>query len=1682
MIDKQNIISLILTKKTGKNNFILSIFLTLLLVHISSGANARSYYFSSSLGNDSYTSTQAQNSATPWKSVTKLNAFFSSLVAGDSILFKRGDIFLGAITVNRSGSLGKPIVLTAYGTGADPVISGFSTLSSWTSAGAGKYQVSASAVTGSRVNMVTLNNVPQPIGRYPNADSVNGGYLTYESFTDTTAITDSELSNATNWTGAEVVIRKRLWVLDRCKVLNHSGTQITYRNPDASSYDGTTNFGYFFQNDPRTLNQLGEWYFDSAKKILQVYFGANTPSAYTTKIATVDILLNIGSSKFITVSNLSFEGANVYGIYASASNTVTVKNTRFTNIGSTGIYLLGTSNILIDSVSTYNMLSNGIWLPCNTDSNAVIRNCSIIKTGTLRGMGESAGNSYKGILADLNTNLTIENNRVDTSGYVGIEFDGSNALIKNNYVNYFCFNKDDAGGIYSWTPGTDATPAGNYIKRVVRDNIVCNGIGAPQGRSSNTLFVSGIYLDGRTMNVDILNNSVFNNGKNGIHCNNPSNVNIIGNTSFNNLNAVSFMRWPWGSISNLTVKNNIFYPKYSTQRNLYYTNAALNEPVTTNVADVIRSLGTFESNYYSTPNETGFNYEIYSASGGTLVPVSPQSFTAWKQFSGLDSNSAKPLREAPPYFLKGLVGSNLFANGMFTSGITGISTFGSTSTAVWDNTSKIAGGSLRVDFSAPVANKYILLHSPVGSVSTSRSYIFRFTTLGTTAYGMVRAYIRKTELPYNSLTPIQVRSFGTSQKVHEFLFTAPETEAGASFVIEVEQNSGTTYIDNVEFYEADATVFNIDDYLRIEYNATQAAKTVALGANYVGADGTYYAGNITLSPFTAKILVKDTSVVRQALAVQATKTAINCFGGNATVTVTASGGIPPYTGTGTFTVAAGTYTYTVKDLTGTSVTTPVTVTQPAAALKVTAVPGVINIYGGNTSVTVSASGGTSPYTGTGVFTNVVAGMYIYTVKDAKGCTASVTINIPQPANALTALAATPGINCFGGSASVTVSATGGKTPYTGTGIFPVTAGAGSLKLSFPSVVSGTYASIYFTIGAISSSRNYVLRFTTLGTTTAGNLRAAIRKTFSPWTVLTTRQTAVYGTSRVDHEFIFNSPPSDSAASFYIEINQNSGTTYIDNIAFFELGSANQLVGSNLVANSTFETGISNTFVYSSNSNHTATWDTSAKINNTYYFTVKDNAGSTAAALVTATQPTLLKAIAAAGTITSFGGATTVTVDANGGTAPYTGTGNFSNVKAGNNIYTITDARGCTANTTITIMQPDPPLAKVITEAKINCFGSAAVVNVTATGGKTPYSGAGSYTVSAGRSSLKISFPISSAATSSSLYYTIGATSAAKKYILRFTTLGTTAAGTFKVALRQTNSPWALITAKQTGTYGTDRKDHEYIFTDALDEATASFIIEINQASGTTYIDNIAFFEATQDSIITGLNLYEAGNFEAGIGRIFSYTSNGNHVVSLDTTSKIGNVYYYVIKDAAGATITSQVNTSQPSAPLQMNITAGAITVAGGATSVTVTAGGGTAPYSGIGTFNNFKAGTYTFKVIDANGCTVSKSITITQVPDAVRRNSNVSSIAAETRVTGKSFSIVASPNPTSAAFNLMVKDGSNDKIKILVINADGKVVYSTIGNSNNKYSFGENFATGVYIIQVMQATEIRTLKLIKIKG
>ena len=172
------------------------------------------------------------------------------------------------------------------------------------------------------------------------------------------------------------------------------------------------------------------------------------------------------------------------------------------------------------------------------------------------------------------------------------------------------------------------------------------------------------------------------------------------------------------------------------------------------------------------------------------------------------------------------------------------------------------------------------------------------------------------------------------------------------------------------------------------------------------------------------------------LNVTAAATTIDCHGGTATVDVSASGGVMPYSSeVGIYTLGSGNYSYSISDGNSCSETVSLSIVEPAP-LSATASATAITCNGGTSDVTINATGGTGLYTGTGVI-SATAGTQTFSVTDENGCTTNVSATISEPTNPVTVSAlAASSIQCAGETTSLNLSASGGTAPYTGTGTVP----------------------------------------------------------------------------------------------------------------------------------------------------------------------------------------------------------------------------------------------------------------------------------------------------------------------------------------------------------------------------------------------------------------------------------------------------------------------------------------------------------------------------------------------------------------------------------------------------------------------------------------------------------------------
>ncbi len=122
----------------------------------------------------------------------------------------------------------------------------------------------------------------------------------------------------------------------------------------------------------------------------------------------------------------------------------------------------------------------------------------------------------------------------------------------------------------------------------------------------------------------------------------------------------------------------------------------------------------------------------------------------------------------------------------------------------------------------------------------------------------------------------------------------------------------------------------------------------------------------------------------------------------------------------------------------------------------------------------------------------------------------------------------------------------------------------------------------------------------------------------------------------------------------------------------------------------------------------------------------------------------------------------------------------------------------------------------------------------------------------------------------------------------------------------------------------------------------------------------------------GANGLIAGGYGGGTG-VLTATVNGGPFLG----SYPAGTYSVIVSDAIGCSVSQVLTIGQPNA-ISASAVFSPILCNNGTTTVTVAATGGTLPYaSGTGTIANVASGTYTYTVTDANGCTGTTFISIT---------------------------------------------------------------------------------------------------------
>ncbi|MBL7902720.1 MAG: gliding motility-associated C-terminal domain-containing protein [Bacteroidia bacterium] len=699
-------------------------------------------------------------------------------------------------------------------------------------------------------------------------------------------------------------------------------------------------------------------------------------------------------------------------------------------------------------------------------------------------------------------------------------------------------------------------------------------------------------------------------------------------------------------------------------------------------------------------------------------------------------------------------------------------------------------------------------------------------------------------------------------------------------------------------------------------------------------------------------------------------------------TVTAAGGVGPYNFTwtpasGTSTVfnnvvsntsvgnlIAQNYSVSVLDANGCASLVVIAITQPTPGLSLALTSQSITCFGANNgSATASPAGGNgAPFTftwsagGPGVngssILNLPQGTHTVTVNDASLCPITGTVFIAEPAT-FTAAVTSSSLTCNSGNApcngSVVTTPIGGVAPFTYTLISSsttLTAGPSTAAASFTGICSNSY-----TINARDASNCPILATFSIAQPALLSDQATVPTMSCSNSTVTAVASATGGTS--PYTFVWTSPPSSTLAGVNLPI--------------------------------------------SSAGNYTVQ--------------VTDAQSCTAQAIFTVTAPSSLSISISTSSISCFNGSNgALSSTVSGGTPGYSHLWsglsgsistlpNINSLSPGNYTLVITDVNSCTASATGTVQSPSQITTTVNTTA-VQCNGNSnGTATVQASGG-TP--GTPSYTYS-------VNFPTPVTNTSGLFtgqptgVYTASVLDAAGCIQTATLSIGTppplTATITGLIGSCSANNGSAAVTAAGgNGAYTYSWVPAGGTSSVATNLAPGNYSVTVTDASlcAVTLTANVPFIVNISLSLASNsVNCFGASTGNAlvthtgGVAPFtYSWVAPGAPTLTTQAVSSLsaGVVYTITVTDNNLCANSTTFQLSQPSAiTIATAVThVSCFGFSNGAISSTITGGTGvlspTWTPGGVtsSSITNLVAGSYTLNVRDANLCTASVVVTVTQ--------------------------------------------------------------------------------------------------------
>ncbi|MBW1809665.1 MAG: right-handed parallel beta-helix repeat-containing protein [Deltaproteobacteria bacterium] len=378
---------------------------------------------------------------------------------GDRILLRRD----GSYRVDNL-DLGGDLSVTAYGSGADPIVTA-------------AFEIDLPN-TWAQNNNVRSGPIAEPVlacyvdGRFvPLARYPDTGFLRIDNDDDPDQIVDSDLAlrpgvAAGRWTGAQVRWRRWSWWWETRPIDNHSAVDTLELGPEGrfDSLISDPGSGYFIDNDLDELDAPGEWFWGGGTLYVYPPSWADPDTMRVEVVTTAETgLLTSGTS----LSSVQFQ--RFAGLALQIGRPATIEDCTFAEIETDAIRYTWDAQPFTIRRSIFKDIRNVAiqgWANDQAPSGSLIERNLFLRIGMQPGYGGSGSWHAAGVILGNANSAVFRLNRLVDSGYAGIILGSDGQTVERNVFVRSMGTLNDGAAVYT-----------NCNASIIRENIILDTIG-----------------------------------------------------------------------------------------------------------------------------------------------------------------------------------------------------------------------------------------------------------------------------------------------------------------------------------------------------------------------------------------------------------------------------------------------------------------------------------------------------------------------------------------------------------------------------------------------------------------------------------------------------------------------------------------------------------------------------------------------------------------------------------------------------------------------------------------------------------------------------------------------------------------------------------------------------------------------------------------------------------------------------------------------------------------------------------------------------------------------------------------------------------------------------------------------------------------------------------------------------